>query len=236
MLDTAIYLGPSLNRSEAVSILEAHFLPPICRGDLAKLPEEVRFVGIIDGEFYQSLSVSSKEILATLDRGLRVFGAASMGALRAAETYMFGTVGIGEVFRMFKDGILDGDDEVALAYDPYSYRHFSEPLVNIRHLLSMALADKVIDKEEATRLTLQMKAFYFPDRSYAVLQSLCPALGGFIRGSIVPDVKRDDARQLLFTIKEMLKSSQDDRVETSPVSRCRMGQSTRANGRNVLSS
>jgi len=203
MRDTVIYLGPSLSRSEACSILEADYLPPICRGDLAKLPAETKFVGIIDGEFYQSLSVSTKEILAVLDCGIKVFGAASMGALRAAETYMFGTVGVGEIFGMFRDGVLDSDDEVALVYDPHSYRKLSEPLVNIRRALETASEAKAIDKIEMHRLLLQMKSLYFPDRSYEALQSLCPSLAEFLHRSVMPDVKRDDARELLFTINNI---------------------------------
>jgi len=206
MHEVAIYLGPSLNRAEAQSVLNANYLPPICRGDLAKLPDGTRVVGIIDGEFFQNLAVSPKEVVAALDRGIHVFGAASMGALRAAETYRFGTVGVGEVFRMYRDGVLDGDDEVALAYDRESYTHFSEPLVNIRRALEMALAAGVIDEVEMNRLIQRMKALYFPDRSYRALLKLCPSLGDFFRASPPPDVKRDDARELLFAIKNSLES------------------------------
>jgi TfuA protein len=201
MRDTVVYLGPSLGRLEAFSILKADYKPPICRGDLAKLPEETKIVGIVDGEFYQNLAVSSKEIVAILDRGIKVFGAASMGALRAAETYTFGTIGIGEIFAMFRDGVLNGDDEVALVYDPESYRQLSEPLVNIRRALKMALASEIIDEEEMNRLISHMKSCYFPDRSYTALQSLCPELLDFFRGSPLPDLKRSDARQMLIAIK-----------------------------------
>jgi TfuA protein len=203
MGDTFIYLGPSLSQPEALSILEAHYLPPICRGDLATLPDHARVVGIIDGEFFQRLAVSPKEIIALLDRGIQVFGAASMGALRAAEIYRYGMVGIGEIFCMFRDGVLEGDDEVALVYDPQSYRPLSEPLVNIRRLLEIALAAEIIDEPERDRLLSQMKSLYFPERSYGVLQSLCPPLSNLLKGSVAPDVKRDDARQLLFAIKNM---------------------------------
>ena len=204
MLDIAIYLGPSLDRAEAQSILQTNYLPPICRGDLARLPAETRVVGIVDGEFFQNLAVSPKEVVALLDRGVQVFGAASMGALRAAETWRFGTVGVGEVFRMSRDGILDGDDEVALAYDRETYTHFSEPLVNIRWGLKMALAAKVIDEPEMNRLIQQMKACYFPDRSYRAVHRLCPPLVEFFQNCPPPDVKRDDARELLFAIRNWL--------------------------------
>jgi len=102
MSDTVVYLGPTLSRVAAEKVLTAEYLPPIRRGDLARLREEVRFVGIVDGEFYQSLAVSPKELLPLLKRGVKVFGASSMGALRAAETYTLGTVGIGRVFGCFE--------------------------------------------------------------------------------------------------------------------------------------
>jgi TfuA protein len=206
MLDTVIYLGPSMSRSEASSILQADYLPPICRGDLAKLPEDVRTVGIIDGEFFQSLAVSPKEIVALLEKGMKVFGAASIGALRAVETEKFGTIGVGEIFCMFRDGILDGDDEVALVYDARSYRHLSEPLVNIRRALAIALEEKVIDEVEMERLVAQMKSRYFPDRSHKYVQSLCPRLASFFDGKKMPDVKYDDARLLLLAISDMKRS------------------------------
>jgi len=201
MLDTVVYLGPTLSREAAERVLTAEYLPPICRGDLARVPDEVRFVGIVDGEFYQRLAVSPKELLPLLKRGVNVFGASSMGALRAAETYTLGTIGIGKIFAMFRDGILDGDDEVALVYEPETYRKLSEPLVNLRCALDMAVGAKIIDEEERDRLVLQMKSYYFPDRSHKALQRLCPALASYFRDSVLPDVKRDDALELLNAMK-----------------------------------
>jgi hypothetical protein len=203
MHDTVVYLGPSLERCEAESILAALYLPPICRGDLALLSPEVRVVCIVDGEFYQRLAVSSKEIVALLDRGIKVYGASSMGALRAAETHSLGMVGIGEIFAMFKDGVLDGDDEVALVYDPQSYRNLSVPLVNLRRALEMAVAEKVIDEPAKDYLIAEMKACYFPFRTFNALQLLCPALTAFFQNTVLPDVKRNDARELLLTVDKL---------------------------------
>lgn len=203
MCDTVVYLGPTLSRSAALSILDADYLPPICRGDLEKLPEKTKIVGIIDGEFFQNLSVSTKEIVTVLDRGIHVFGAASMGALRAAETYMFGTIGVGEIFRMFRDRVLDGDDEVAVTYEPGTYRQLSDSLVNIRHVLEIALAKRAIDEVEEARLLRQMKSLYFPDRSYRALELLSRSVADCFRGSVIPDLKSDDARQLLLAIRNM---------------------------------
>lgn len=203
MSDTVVYLGPSLPLKDAERILDADYLPPICRDDLAKLPEHVRFVGIIDGEFYQSLAVSPKEVVALLRRGVTVCGASSMGALRAAETHALGTIGVGKVFAMYRDGILDADDEVALVYERDTYRNLSTPLVNLRAALDMALAARIINTEEKADLLLKMRSLYFPDRSHHALQALCPKLREYFRTTPLPDVKRDDALALLHTIRDL---------------------------------
>jgi TfuA protein len=214
MSDTVIYLGPSLSRGDAENILAAEYLPPICRGDLARLPEDVRFVGIVDGEFYQSLSVSPKELLPLLRRGVKIFGASSMGALRAAETYKLGTIGIGKIFAMYRDGILDADDEVALVYERETYRKLSEPLVNLRCAVEMAADAKIIDDRERDSLIAQMKSYYFPERSHKTLQRLCPVLATYFRDVPLPDVKRDDAMQLLFAIRDAHLTSWDETADS----------------------
>ena len=203
MCDTAIFLGPTLARADAERILDADYLPPICRGDLDKLPEHTRFVGIIDGEFYQSLSVSPKEVVALLRRGVTVCGASSMGALRAAETHTLGTIGVGKIFAMYRDGILDADDEVALVYERDTYRKLSEPLVNLRAALSLATTANIITAQENADLALRMKSLYFPDRSLRALYALCPALRDFFATTPAPDPKRDDALELLHTLRNL---------------------------------
>ena len=54
-----------------------------------------RAIGIIDGVFLDVASVWHREILWALSQGVHVFGAASMGALRAAELDGFGMRGVG---------------------------------------------------------------------------------------------------------------------------------------------
>jgi hypothetical protein len=66
----------------------------------------------------------------------------------------------------------------------------------------MAAEAKIIDEQERDRLVLQMKSYYFPERSHRILQSLCPALATYFRNIPLPDVKRDDAVQLLLAIRD----------------------------------
>ena len=199
MSNIVVYLGPTLARSTAQSWLNATYLPPIKRGDLATLPHEVQIVGIIDGVFHQSLAVSPKEIIALLDRGVRVYGASSIGALRAAETHMYGMIGVGEIFAMYRDRLIDADDEVAVAYDPSSERAVSEPLVNIRSALRLAVAQGLIPSKEAGEIISTMKGIYYPSRSYQLVGRMSPALAPFLKATRY-DQKRDDAVLLLRTI------------------------------------
>ena len=105
-MKVVIFLGPSLPLEEARQILDAVYLPPAQQADIVSVVGMHRpdVIGLVDGEFGQSLSVWHKEILYALDRGIHVFGASSMGALRAAETDMFGMIGVGEVYRQFASG------------------------------------------------------------------------------------------------------------------------------------
>ena len=199
MSDTVVYLGPSLALATARSLLEATYLPPIKRGDLALLPGEVRTVGIIDGVFHQSLAVSPKEIVELLDRGVCIYGASSIGALRAAETHIYGMVGIGRIFEMYRDREIDADDEVALAYDPESGRAVSEPLVNIRMTLEAAIARNIICREEGAAILASLQQVYYPLRTYQLVVSMAPALVPLLESCRV-DQKGDDAIRLLQTM------------------------------------
>ena len=206
MHDTVVFLGPTMPVTEARYLLDAEFLPPIRRGDIDRLSADIRFIGIIDGEFFQNLAVSPKEIIKTLDRGIKVLGSSSMGALRAAETHTFGMVGIGRVFEQFRDGILDADDEVALAYEPGTYRGLSDSMVNLREALSLAFSVGVITRAQHDELVCVMKKRYFPHRSWRALEEICPQLKKFAESQPLPDLKRDDACALLTAMRRARES------------------------------
>ena len=73
-----------------------------------------------------------------------MFGAASMGALRAAELAAFGMEGVGAIFEAFREGVLEDDDEVAVIHGPaeFGYPVLSEAMVNIRRTLSDAALEQ----------------------------------------------------------------------------------------------
>src|SRR5690349_19745459 len=114
-----VFLGPTLTLAEAKTELpDALYLPPARCGDgLQSLRLSPRALLIIDGTFERTPAVWHKEIGLALERRVPVFGAASMGALRAAEMEDFGMIGIGSIFRDYRDGRLVDDDEVAVIHD-----------------------------------------------------------------------------------------------------------------------
>jgi hypothetical protein len=215
-MTAVIFLGPSLPVREARTILDAIYLPPVRQADLVSALTTYRpdVIGLIDGEFSQSLAVWHKEILHALAQGVPVYGASSMGALRAAETAAYGMVGVGEVYRMFASGELTDDDEVALAHgrDEEGYRGLSEPMVNIRVTLRRARDEGVIDAALCDRLTALAKALFYPERSYGrVLRAAADAgvpaaplarLRAWLPAHRV-DVKREDAIALLETVRDL---------------------------------
>jgi hypothetical protein len=109
------------------------------------LPPQVKAVGVVDGEFDQSLAVAPREILSLLARGVEVLGSSSMGALR---NFTSGMHWIGRIFEMYRGEEVTADDEVALVFDPESLRPLSEPLVNIRCAVTHAIAARLMTSTE----------------------------------------------------------------------------------------
>lgn len=134
-----VYLGPSLSLDKAKGILpDAIYRPPAKQGDI--LSDVVNFspnrIILIDGEFAQNLSPWHKEIVYAIQYpGVKgIYGASSMGALRASELDYIGMVGIGQIYEWYRDGVTEDDSEVALNYAVRAgaYIPLSVPLVNIR--------------------------------------------------------------------------------------------------------
>jgi hypothetical protein len=167
-----VFLGPSLDVTEAENILTADYRPPAKRGDLlAAVREDATIIGLIDGVFHQESAVAHREILAAIKKGVRVVGASSMGALRAAEMDTLGMVGIGEIYRMYKSGELESDDEVALVFDPSSGLALSEPLINIRFTLRRAEEEGIIDSTVHDALLASARSLFYPKRTYRAIVS-----------------------------------------------------------------
>jgi hypothetical protein len=206
---TVVFLGPSLDPARARQLLPgATYLPPICQGQLLSAVERLDppVVGIVDGEFGQNLSVWHKEILHVLGNGVRVLGASSMGALRAAECDVYGMEGVGRIYEWFRDEVLVDDDEVALLHGAADedWRNLTLPMVNIRATVARLRANGALDDRTADLILSVAKSLYFGSRTDAALASELTAAGrrdGAELASLVQtnyvDQKRDDAEELL---------------------------------------
>jgi hypothetical protein len=165
-----VFVGPTLPAHEVLGIApEARLHPPVKNGDLIRAELRSGDVTVlIDGYFHQVGAVRHKEILDLLDRGVRVVGCSSMGALRGAELSPFGMIGNGTVFRMYAEGVIDGDGEVAVAHgEAPDYRSFTVVLVTIRHALNMATD---IPAGDASALFDCARAMPYTERSWRGLE------------------------------------------------------------------
>jgi hypothetical protein len=216
MKKIVVFLGPSLPLVEAKEILDAIYLPPAKQSDLLSAVTTYKpdIIGLIDGVFLSLPSVWHKEILYALEQGIAVYGASSMGALRAAETDTFGMVGVGEIYRMYASGELIDDDEVVTVHgsEDTGYRRLSEPMVNVRATFSRAKNEGVIDSELCKELTAIAKSIYFPERTFpAIFRKAVAAdislkkldkIADFVKKNYV-DIKRQDAILLLETLQDL---------------------------------
>ncbi|MFI0923363.1 TfuA-like protein [Streptomyces sp. NPDC021012] len=212
MTQLYLFLGPTLPAFDGPA--DIRVLPPIVAGDLLRLPlREGDVVGIVDGYFHQQLSVRHKEILAVMDRGVRVLGSSSMGALRAAELDVFGMHGVGQVYEDYRVGRIDGDDEVALRHGPpeSGYRAMSVPLVNMRETFAAAHRDGICDEETADRIVDALRSLPYAQRTYRLLPALADEAGVSkqklaeleaycVRNPV--DVKRADALELITRMRQ----------------------------------
>jgi hypothetical protein len=215
-----VFSGPSLSAAEIQSRFasvkaDVEVLAPAQQGDVLRLmAEPPDVIGIVDGYFFHVPSVLHREILLALERGVRVLGSSSLGALRAAELDVFGMEGVGEIYGLYRRGAIDGDDEVAVlhATADEGFRPLTEALVNLRHSLRVAQRRRLVSARTATRVLAHAKRLPFMQRtSRAILTAATGrervALAGFLRGHAV-DLKRRDAMLLVDTIARRVAGQQ----------------------------
>jgi hypothetical protein len=169
-------------------------------------------VAIIDGLFEQVGAVWHKEILRALAAGIHVFGASSMGALRAAELHQFGMAGVGRIFEAYRDGILTDDDEVAVSHAPAEghYRSLSVAMASLRFALEDMRDAGTLPPSECNALLAFAKSLPYAERSWGALvqyvteREAPPYIIDALRAEAKkPDAKARDAKQLLCALAAM---------------------------------
>ena len=209
-----IFLGPSLSREKARKILDADYRLPAKKGDLLQLIlKEVNIVGLVDGYFLQDYPPTPIEVYNLVKkRDVKVFGSSSLGALRAVELEKYGMMGIGKIFRLFRDRILESDDEVAVTFTDYT-NYKSEALIDIRYNLFLAQKYNFIDSITRKSILNVSKQIYFPYRTYEDILDKCKLKYPEIKSQIESfrsyilknkvSLKERDALRLLKLIKSI---------------------------------
>jgi len=200
-----LFAGPSARGALRQDGPSVRFSPPARFGDVARAVDAgAAAIGIIDGVFESERSVWHREILWALHKGIPVFGAASMGALRAVETDAFGMQGIGTIYQWYKQGLVEDDEEVAVRHAPagLDYRPLTEATVNVRASLRAAVEADAATPDEAASALSMARAIHYKERTRAALlafwadvQNLSP-LSAWLTDHWV-DQKQKDAAQLI---------------------------------------
>jgi hypothetical protein len=180
MTRITVFAGPSLPPPARPSDGCFEWRPPAAAGDILALHEDPPDrLCLIDGFFDWCPAPWHKEILFLMARGTAVFGAASMGALRAAELDRIGMAGVGAIYRAYRDGILVGDDEVALVHAPerLGWAALTVPMVEFRATLLAARRAGLIDRNTAIALRSAVRDIHFSRRDWPLIKQSCRSAG-----------------------------------------------------------
>lgn len=205
-----VFVGPSLPNARDLAPSGVEIRPPACQGDVMQaLQDGATAIGLIDGQFATAAPVWHKELLFALSKGIAVFGAASMGALRAAECAAFGMIGIGQIYEDYASGARVDDADVALIYGPaeLGYPPLSIPLVNAEATISNMLRQGAVNAEQYETLRTSAQRLFFKERTWKTIAALSgitfETLDAALKACWV-DQKKLDAMALLFAIEKNL--------------------------------
>lgn len=169
-----IFAGPSIYGLD-LAFDGIDLRPPAQRDDVAKAVEAgANVIGLVDGHYEHVPSVWHKEILYALSLGVQVLGAASMGALRAAECEAYGMVPVGEVAGRYCCGELYDDDAVAILNGPaeLGYVPLTEPLVDVEATLARLVTIGAATAAEAASLDDAARRLFFKERTDTAIVDL----------------------------------------------------------------
>lgn len=171
-MNPVIFAGPTLWKDPILQTEDLAWLPPAGQGDVYRIAQKrPSAIGLIDGRFETCPAVWHKEILWALTQGIPVYGAASMGALRAAELYPFGMIGVGAIYERYRSGEWEDDDEVAVVHSPVQlgYQPLTVAMADIRATLDSAAEAGIVSPRAAGLLTAFAKSLFFKDRTWAAV-------------------------------------------------------------------
>ncbi|MEM6665717.1 MAG: TfuA-like protein [Pseudomonadota bacterium] len=223
-LPIIVFIGPSRPKGGLPGDLDCLICPPAAQGDLAAcvLDHGPCIIALIDGVFQGQPAVRHKEILWAISRGARVYGAASMGALRAAEMAPSGMLGLGLAYRWYRRFPLTPDDAVAVLHAPADLGSvpLTEALLDMRMTLKALQRSGVIGRLDADKLAGIAAAMPYPERTWPALLARAGGLDMALTQAEIDrhrvTAKADDAARLLHHLRDMQHSGQWPDMVPSP--------------------
>jgi hypothetical protein len=202
-----IFGGPTLCGMDLSKETAFRLAPPARQGDVYRAVQDgANVIGLIDGVYEQVPAVWHKEILFALSLGVRMYGAASMGALRAAECAPFGMIGLGSIYDGISAGMIEDDAEVAQSHGPaeLGFLPLSEPLANVRATLARCLERKLITIEEQRNLLCAASSIFFKHRTYRSIVSALPGVEHARSAELLELLKANSVNQKLADARELV--------------------------------
>lgn len=218
MLKPVVFAGPSIFGLSEDETRGIDLRPPAARGDIySTVMEGATVIGLIDGFFDSTPSVWHKECLYALHAGCTVVGAASMGALRAAECADFGVIGLGTVYRDYVTGIRVSDADVAIVHAPeeMNYEPLSLALVDVEATLLAAIESGTLSRDLGQRLAQAAKRQHFKERTWATIiadAGLDEPASKILQQDLkkaFKNTKLEDSRELISYVKEISPSKKE---------------------------
>jgi hypothetical protein len=207
---TCVFAGPS-TAGQAIEGFQLR--PPATRGALIDAVRDgYTQLAFIDGAIDLGDQVPLRELREVLAMPeIRLYGAASMGAIRAVQLAQCGMRGAGRVFRLFRRGALTDSDEVFVLHAPAAlrYRPLTLPLINIRFTLRSLRRYGEISAAEERAIGAYMRDIPWFDRDkHSVIAAVFAICGSNRRARVMNsfecayrDVKQQDALSLLSMLK-----------------------------------
>lgn len=207
-----VFAGPSLYGIDT-SGFGIETRPPIQAGDVLTLLESGPAPGavlVIDGIFGAGQAISVAELRELPRRGVALFGASSMGALRAADGRGMGIQPLGGIAGEYVAGARTNDADVALLHDQAG-RALTMPTVNVESLARLLILEGVAP-ECALDFLKVARRIHFTERTPAKLCSMLKKAGvdpdsepGALLGRPrLWDRKASDALDALLTFVEFV--------------------------------
>ena len=208
-----IFAGPSIHGMDR-SLLDglAVRAPARCGDIFQAVQNGASAIGLIDGTFENGMSVWHKEIIHALDRGIKVAGAASMGALRAVECERYGMVGIGKIFEQFRNGLRTRDADVALLFAPaeMGYMPLTITQVDFDETLDELALNALISAETAARLRAASRQLHYKNRT---IKSVLRQADMDDRDNLSRDIRDNWVNRKLLDASQLLSWAQSTSLE-----------------------